>query len=93
MKSILEYNGNQVEIEVPEWVVEHTKWLDENVEADLPDGKYEYEYNILQGWYEQQAAGIFDDADLFMEGFNNHTEEMKKQGIVDYCRFIVFNCF
>lgn len=90
MKSILEYEGNQVEIEVPDTIVSESKWLDDNVHTDLPEGEYEARYNKQQEWYENQAKGLFDNADLFMEAFMQQTPNMKKMKIVDYAVFIDF---
>ena len=90
MESILEYKGEQKRLKVPKWVVNDKKWLDANVKKDLPIDVFEKKYNKLQDWYEAKAHKLFGDDELFMEGFINHTEEMKENQVVDYCRFIDF---
>lgn len=90
MKSILEYEGKQIEINVPKWVVARSKWLDDNARKNLPVDVFENKYNQLQDWYEAKAHKLFKNDELFMESFNIHTETMKKHKIVDYCMFIDF---
>lgn len=89
MKSILEFNNEQIEIDIPKWVVKESAWLDKHAHDDHKFyDKYEARYFELQDWYEKKASKLFGKKDIYMDGFFQHTDKMKEDNIIDYCKFL-----
>jgi len=82
-KSILEYNENKIEINVPEYIYLISDMMEKlaGVTKDAKD--FRHAYNFLQEYYEGIANKLFNEKGLWMDGFHLHKED-----IVDYCKFV-----
>ena len=94
MISILEYNGLRKEVRVSDDIVALSKLVDSqaaNEDNVFNDEEFSHNYTKLQEYYDSFAIDEFKKQDIYIEGFIQHTQEMKERNVLNYARFIDFN--
>lgn len=93
--SILEYFGEQKKINIPESIKIRSNKLHVEADRDLTEKEeklFHLKYNSLEDYYLAKAFKEFkleESAPLICEGFFILTDDMKKDEIVDYLKFVL----
>jgi len=87
--TILEYRETQKKVIISTEMLKLSQWLSDNAENyKLDEDVYHDKYIELQEYYESKAMFEFSVKNIYMDGLYILSEEMLKDQITDYAKFI-----